>query len=66
MSELPEKWTKVKKQAATVKQIIAPIQSYQVDLIEKRIALYDNMTSTYRKKFLKKKVFTKLSITFSL
>lgn len=56
MTELPEKWVKVKKQAATVKQIIAPIQSYQVDLIEKRILLCDNMATTYRKKFLKKKV----------
>lgn len=46
----------MKKQAATVKQIIAPIQSYQVDLIEKRILLCDNMASTYRKRFLKKKV----------
>ncbi|KAL9894878.1 dynein beta chain, ciliary [Glossina fuscipes] len=57
MTELPEKWVKVKKQAATVKQIIAPIQSYQVDLIEKRILLCDNMATTYRKKFLKKKFF---------
>ncbi|XP_023292211.2 dynein beta chain, ciliary [Lucilia cuprina] len=57
MAELPDKWTKVKKQAATVKQIIAPIQSYQVDLIEKRILLCDNMASTYRKKFLRKNFF---------
>ncbi|TMW47086.1 hypothetical protein DOY81_007829 [Sarcophaga bullata] len=57
MTELPDKWVKVKKQAATVKQIIAPIQSYQVDLIEKRILLCDNMANTYRKKFVKKNFF---------
>ncbi|XP_037954213.1 dynein beta chain, ciliary [Teleopsis dalmanni] len=57
LNELPEVWNKVKKQAAITKQLIAPIQSYQVDLIEKRIILCDNMANTYRKKFLKKKFF---------
>ncbi|XP_073817376.1 dynein beta chain, ciliary-like [Musca autumnalis] len=57
LSELPEKWLKIKKLAATVKQVIAPIQSYQVDLIEKGILLCNNLSTNYRKKFLKKKFF---------
>lgn len=48
----------MKKNAAAVKQTIAPIQSYQVDLIEKRIILCDTMASQYRKRFLRKKVRT--------
>ncbi|XP_030371689.1 dynein beta chain, ciliary [Scaptodrosophila lebanonensis] len=57
LNELPDAWQKVKRQAASTKQLIAPIQSYQVDLIEKRIMLCDNMASTYRRKFLAKKFF---------
>ncbi|XP_039947795.1 dynein beta chain, ciliary [Bactrocera tryoni] len=57
LNELPDKWMKVKKNAAAVKQTIAPIQSYQVDLIEKRIILCDTMASQYRKRFLRKKFF---------
>lgn len=57
INELPDVWMKVKRLAATTKQVIAPIQSYQVDLIEKRILLCDNMASTYRKKFVAKKFF---------
>ncbi|XP_044574110.1 dynein beta chain, ciliary [Drosophila ananassae] len=57
INELPDAWMKVKRLAATTKQLIAPIQSYQVDLIEKRILLCDNMANTYRKKFIAKKFF---------
>ncbi|BFF92572.1 dynein beta chain ciliary [Drosophila madeirensis] len=57
INELPDAWMKVKRLAATTKQLIAPIQSYQVDLIEKRIMLCDNMSNNYRKKFLRKKFF---------
>ncbi|XP_026835009.1 dynein beta chain, ciliary isoform X2 [Drosophila erecta] len=57
INELPDAWMKVKRLAATTKQLIAPIQSYQVDLIEKRILLCDSMANTYRKKFLSKKFF---------
>lgn len=56
LNELPDKWMKVKKNAAAVKQTIAPIQSYQVDLIEKRIILCDTMANQYRKRFLRKRV----------
>lgn len=58
LNELPEAWMKIKRQAAVTKQIIAPIQSYQVDQIEKRILLCNNMANTYRKKFLQKPFFS--------
>ncbi|XP_037911922.1 dynein beta chain, ciliary-like [Hermetia illucens] len=51
-SDLPDAWMKIKKIAATAKQYIAPIQAYQVDLIEKRIILFDNRASMYRNHFL--------------
>ncbi|XP_070067151.1 dynein beta chain, ciliary [Drosophila virilis] len=55
LNELPDAWLKIKRQAAMTKQLIAPIQSYQVDQIEKRILLCNNMANTYRKKFMRKK-----------
>uniref|UniRef100_A0A1I8PDY1 Dynein beta chain, ciliary n=1 Tax=Stomoxys calcitrans TaxID=35570 RepID=A0A1I8PDY1_STOCA len=57
LNELPDKWKKIKMSAATVKQTIAPIQRYQVDLLEKRIMLCNSMSKTYRKTFLKKQFF---------
>ncbi|XP_017869001.1 PREDICTED: dynein beta chain, ciliary-like [Drosophila arizonae] len=57
LNELPDAWQKIKRQAAVTKQVIAPIQSYQVDQIEKRILLCNNMANTYRKKFMQKKFF---------
>ncbi|XP_030080192.1 dynein beta chain, ciliary [Drosophila hydei] len=58
LNELPDAWQKIKRQAAVTKQLIAPIQSYQVDQIEKRILLCNNMANTYRKKFMQKKFFS--------
>lgn len=52
-AELPEKWITLKKFAAMKKQSIAPVQSYQVDLIKKRIILFDLKTKLYHEKFMK-------------
>ena len=52
-AELPEKWITLKKMAILVKQNIAAVQSYQVDLIKKRITLFDLRTKLYFEKFVK-------------
>jgi dynein heavy chain, axonemal len=51
--ELPDKWLGVKKTALQVRQAIAPIQAYQVDLIRKRISLFDFRCKLYRDQFRK-------------
>lgn len=50
-TNLPEKWLKMKKMAMSVKQEIAPVQAYQVDLISKRITLFDFRVNLYRENF---------------
>jgi dynein heavy chain len=50
---LPEKWITLKKLAMAVKQNIASVQTYQVDLIKKRINLFDLRTKLYQEKFHK-------------
>lgn len=52
-AELPEKWITLKKTSLYVKQAIAPIQAYQVDLIKKRISLFDLRSKLYRENFKK-------------
>lgn len=39
--ELPELWTTVKKQAAQIKQVVAPLMSHQINLLNKRLNYYD-------------------------
>jgi dynein heavy chain, axonemal len=51
--ELPDKWLGIKKTALQVRQAIAPIQAYQVDLIRKRISLFDFRCKLYREQFRK-------------
>lgn len=50
---LPERWITLKKQCALVKQNIQSVQAYQVDLIKKRIMMFDLRTRLYHEKFLK-------------
>lgn len=52
-AELPEKWITLKKLAVMKKQTIAAVQNYQVDLIKRRITLFDLRTKLYHEKFMK-------------
>jgi dynein heavy chain, axonemal len=52
-AELPERWITLKKLSVQVKQTIAPIQAYQVDLVKRRISMFDSRTKLYHEKFLK-------------
>jgi dynein heavy chain, axonemal len=61
-AELPEKWITLKKLGVLVKQSIASVQSYQVDLIKKRIMLFDLRTKLYHEKFMKLPVSKRLKV----
>lgn len=50
-AELPELWSRLKKRGVQVKQEISQVQKYQVDLIHKRISLFDFRMQIYREKF---------------
>ncbi|XP_061501815.1 dynein beta chain, ciliary isoform X1 [Anopheles gambiae] len=52
-TELPERWLHMKKTAQKVREKIAPAQAYQVDLIRKRISLFDIRMKLYRDGFKK-------------
>ncbi|EDS32929.1 dynein heavy chain [Culex quinquefasciatus] len=52
-AELPERWLHIKKTASKVREKIAPAQAYQVDLIKKRITLFDIRSKLYREGFKK-------------
>ncbi|XP_055624132.1 dynein beta chain, ciliary-like isoform X2 [Toxorhynchites rutilus septentrionalis] len=52
-AELPERWLHIKKTATKVREKIAPAQAYQVDLIRKRITLFDIRSKLYREGFKK-------------
>lgn len=51
MSELPDKWNKCKKSALMAKQTIGPIQAYQIDLIGKRVILFETRLKIFRAQF---------------
>lgn len=55
-AELPEIWANTKRKAMEVRQSIGPIQSYQVNLIEKRISLFEMRARIFRGKFVESKV----------
>ena len=57
-AELPERWITLKKLAVMVKAKVAPVQAYQVDLIKKRISLFDLRTKLYTEKFMKSPIFS--------
>lgn len=50
-AELPEKWITLKKLGVFVKQKIASVQAYQVDLIKKRIQMFDLRSKLFHEKF---------------
>jgi dynein heavy chain len=56
-AELPERWITLKKLAVFVKQAIGPVQAYQVDLIKKRISLFDLRTKLYHENFMRSPFF---------
>lgn len=56
-AELPERWITLKKLAVIVKQKIAPVQAYQVDLIKKRITMFDLRTKLYFENFMRSPFF---------
>lgn len=55
--ELPESWGTVKKLAAQVKQLVAPLLAHQVDLIKKRLNYFDFKQRQYYLKFFDHKLF---------
>ncbi|XP_074102149.1 dynein beta chain, ciliary [Cotesia typhae] len=55
--ELPESWGTVKKLAAQVKQLVAPLLAHQVDLIKKRLNYFDFKQRQYYLKFFDNKLF---------
>lgn len=61
-TDLPDTWNKVKKIALNMKQTIAPTQAYQVDLIGKRVLLFEARTRLYRAHFRNQSVSIILDI----
>ncbi|XP_059473724.1 dynein beta chain, ciliary isoform X2 [Neocloeon triangulifer] len=51
LQELPEQWQNTKKNATTVKQLVAPMQANEVACIRKRILAFDAHQSHYRDSF---------------
>lgn len=56
-AQLPESWITLKKLSLIVKRNIAPVQAYQVDLIKKRINLFDIRTKLYYENFIRCGIF---------
>jgi dynein heavy chain len=63
-AELPEKWITLKKLGVFVKTNISSVQAYQVDLIKKKITLFDIRTKLYHEKFMKMPVSVKFYFPF--
>ena len=57
-AELPEKWITLKKLSVVVKQTVGPVQAYQVDLIKKRINMFDIRTKLYHENFMRSPFFS--------
>lgn len=55
--DLPELWGTVKKLAAQMKQVVAPLLAHQVDRIKKRSNYYDFRQQQYLHKFRKNELF---------
>lgn len=49
--ELPEKWNNVRKQAALVKQHVAPLQAIEVTSLRRKCASFDVEQHTFREHF---------------
>lgn len=56
-AELPERWITLKKLSVVVKNTVAPVQAYQVDLIKKRITMFDIRTRLYYENFMRAPFF---------
>lgn len=52
-SDLPEKWITLRKTAVNVKYKIVSIQTYQVNMIYKRISHFNQQIQHFREKFQK-------------
>lgn len=57
-AELPERWITLQKLAVVVKSHVAPVRAYQVDLIKRRIAMFDLRTRLYHENFMKLPFFS--------
>lgn len=57
-SDLPEKWITLRKTAMNIKYKIVAIQTYQVDMIFKRITYHNQQTHHFRDMFQKIEVHT--------
>ncbi|XP_015187538.1 PREDICTED: dynein beta chain, ciliary-like [Polistes dominula] len=55
--ELPELWTMVKKQAAQIKQVVGPLMSHQINLLNKRLNYYDFREKKFLSDFYTNEVF---------
>uniref|UniRef100_A0AAQ5YU21 Dynein axonemal heavy chain 17 n=1 Tax=Amphiprion ocellaris TaxID=80972 RepID=A0AAQ5YU21_AMPOC len=53
LEELPEKWNTVKKQAALIKQQVAPLQAIEVASLRRKCASFDVEQHTFREHFHK-------------
>lgn len=53
LAELPDRWDACKKLAVRVKQNVLPLQANEVNLIRKRLALFDIQQGIYRDTFRK-------------
>lgn len=51
LQELPEKWNNVRKQAALVKQQVAPLQAIEVTSLRRKCASFDVEQHTFRELF---------------
>lgn len=51
LQELPEKWNNVRKQAALVKQKVAPLQAIEVASLRRKCAVFDVEQHTFREHF---------------
>lgn len=54
---MPDKWTHTKKLAVTTKQLVAPLQANQVNLLRKRITLFEIRQNQYKEAFKKLPLF---------
>ncbi|XP_065832250.1 dynein beta chain, ciliary-like [Oscarella lobularis] len=51
LEELPDRWTNLKKVAATAKQVVAPLQANEVAIIRKKCSSFDVKQHEFRELF---------------
>ncbi|KAI9221923.1 dynein heavy chain and region D6 of dynein motor-domain-containing protein [Blastocladiella britannica] len=57
LNELPEKWSDMKKQASSVRDQVAPLQSIEVDSLQKKCNKFEMKVHEFREEFRKKAPF---------